>query len=99
MQDGSGSGTDTANACRMPHGISGVGVFLFFGAAMASFAGATLTWPGSFLDRLWVLNTTAHKQLATFAQTSGNHLLLLAAVLATAETGWFKQRLWGCESE
>jgi hypothetical protein len=62
---------------------------------MASIAGTTLTWPGTFLDRLWVLNPTAHKQLATFAKPAGILFLLLAAVLAMAGTGWFKHRLWG----
>ena len=94
MQDGSDSGTAKADGYRMPRGISAVGVFLFFGAAMASIAGATLTWPGTFLDRLWVLNPTAHKQLATFAKPAGTLFLLLAAVLAMAGTGWFKHRLW-----
>ena len=95
MQHGPSSGTDTADGFKMPHGITAVGVFLFFGATMASIAGTTLTWPGTFLDRLWVLNPTAHKQLATFAKPAGILFLLLAAVLAIAGTGWFKRRLWG----
>jgi hypothetical protein len=79
----------------MPRGITAVGVFLFFGATTASIAGTTLTWPGTFLDRLWVLNPTAHKQLATFPKPAGILFVLLAAVLAMAGTGWFKHRLWG----
>lgn len=93
MQDG--SGTEKADVHKMPRGITAVGVFLFFGAAMASIAGTTLTWPGSFLDRLWVLNPTAHKHLANLAKPAGILFLLLAAVLAIAGTGWFKHRLWG----
>ena len=95
MQDGPGSATDKTAGYKMPRGITAVGIFLFFGAAMASTAGTTLTWPGTFLDRLWVLNPTAHKQLATFAKPAGILFLLLAAVLAMAGTGWFKHRLWG----
>src|SRR5260370_7651240 len=95
MKDRPGFGTDKADAYKMPRGITTVGVFLFFGATMASIAGTTLTWPGTFLDRLWVLNPTAHKQLATSAKPAGILFLLLAAVLATAGTGWFKHRLWG----
>jgi hypothetical protein len=95
MKDGPGSGTNKADGYKMPHGITAVGVFLFFGATMASIAGTTLTWPGTFLDRLWALNPAAHKQLATFAKPAGILLLLLAATLALAATGWFKQRLWG----
>ena len=79
----------------MPRGITAVGVFLFFGATMASFAGTTLTWPGTSLDTLWALNPAGHKQLATFAKPAGILFLLLATVLAMAATGWFKHRLWG----
>ena len=95
MQDSSGSGTDKADGYKMPRGITAVGVFLFFGATMASIAGTTLTWPGTFLDRLWVLNPIARAQLATFAKPAGILFLLLAAVLAMAGTGWFKHSLWG----
>ena len=95
MRDGPGSGTDKADGYKMPRGIPAVGVFLFFGATMASLAGTTLTWPGTSLDRMWALNPTAHKQLATFAHPAGILFLLLAALLALAGTGWFKHRLWG----
>ena len=95
MRDRPSSGTDKVVGHQMPRGITAVGVFLFFGATMASFAGTTLTWPGTSLDRLWALNPAAHKQLATFAKPAGVLFLLLAATLALAATGWFKQRLWG----
>jgi hypothetical protein len=36
-------------------GITAMGIFLFFGATMASLAGATLTWRGTILDRMWAL--------------------------------------------
>jgi hypothetical protein len=95
MRDRSSYGTDKVAGHAMPCGITAVGVFLFFGATMASLAGTTLTWPGTSLDRMWALNPTAHKQLATFAKPAGILFLLLAALLASAGTGWFKQRLWG----
>ncbi len=79
----------------MSRGIAAIGVFLFFGATMASFAGITLGWPGTSLDRMWTLNPTAHKQLATFGKPAGVVFLLLGATLALAGTGWFKRRLWG----
>src|SRR5579864_5783433 len=95
MRDCPGSGTDKVGGHDMPRGITAIGVFLFFGATMASLAGTTLTWPGTSLDRLWALNPTAHKQLATFAKLAGILFLLLAATLALAGTGWFKHRIWG----
>ncbi|HEY6967580.1 MAG TPA: hypothetical protein VJA94_00010 [Candidatus Angelobacter sp.] len=62
---------------------------------MASFAGATLIWRGSFLDRLWTLNAHAYKQLAPFGSAAGIAFLLLGAALAFAGTGWFRRRFWG----
>ena len=62
----------------MPRGITAIGTFLFFGATMALFAGTTLTWPGTSLNRMLALNPTAHKQLATFAKPAGVFFLLLA---------------------
>jgi len=89
--------TDTDKIVRrkMSSGITAVGIFLFFGAIMASLAGATLTWPGTSYDRIWSLNPTAHKQLAIFGKPIGILFLLLSATLAVAATGWFKRRLWG----
>ena|SRR2546426_8046563 len=89
------SGTDKVGGQDMPRGITVVGVFLFFGATMASLAGTTLTWPGTPLDRMWVLNPTAHRQLATLGKPAGILFLLLSATLAVAATGWFQRRLWG----
>jgi len=68
---------------------------LFFGALMASFAGTTLIWRGSALDRIWALNLTAYKQLAPLGRNVGILFLLLSAALAIAGVGWFKRRLWG----
>ena len=33
-----------------------IGLFLLFGMTMAALAGTTLVWPGTTLDRIWVLN-------------------------------------------
>lgn len=76
-------------------GIIGVGMFLIFGAAMASLAGTTLVWPGSALDRIWNLNPRAHEELVPYGRVLGVPFLLLAATLAVASLGWFKRRLWG----
>src|SRR5271165_5589953 len=76
-------------------GIIAVGMFLIFGAAMASLAGATLVLPGGALDSIWNLNPRAHEELAPFGRVVGIPFLLLGATLAVASLGWFKRRRWG----
>jgi len=71
------------------------GIFLFFGAVMASLAGVTLAWRGTALDRIWTLNPRAHRELAPWGKPIGLLFLSLAAALAIAGTGWLKRRRWG----
>jgi hypothetical protein len=78
-----------------PRGFTAIGVFLFFGAVMASLAATTLLWRGTVLDRLWTLNPTAYKQLAPLGRIVGILFLALSAALTTAGIGWFQCRLWG----
>jgi len=80
---------------KSPKGIIAVGIFLFFGAMMASLAGTTLVWPGTTLDRLWTLNPRAYKELAPHTKAVGIPFLLLGVTLAVAGMGWFKRRVWG----
>jgi len=76
-------------------GFTAIGIFLFFGASMASLAATTLLWRGTALDRLWTLNPTAYKQLAPQGCIVGILFLVLGAALITAGIGWFQRRLWG----
>ena len=75
-------------------GITAMGIFLFFGATMASLAGATLIWRGTIIDHMWAINASAYRQLTPFGKTVGIPLLLLGATMAVAGTAWFKRRLW-----
>ena len=72
-----------------------MGIFLFFGAAMATLAATTLLWRGTMLDRVWALNPMAYRQLAPLGGMVGILFLLLGAALAIAGIGWFRCRLWG----
>lgn len=76
-------------------GNTAMGIFLFFGAVMATLAATTLFWPGTALDRVWALNPMAYKQLAPMGVLVGILFLLLGAALITAGIGWFRRRLWG----
>ncbi len=62
---------------------------------MAAFAGTTLLWPGTRLDRAWVLNPDAYKTLRAFGRLIGIPFLALSAALLIAGIGWFKRRAWG----
>jgi hypothetical protein len=95
MLDEESSGTEVSGRANSPRGMTAVGIFLFFGATMALLAGSTLVWPGTILDRMWVLNETAYKQLAPLGWAVGSLFLLLSAVLAAAGTGWFQRHVWG----
>lgn len=75
--------------------MTAIGVVLFFGAVMASLAGTTLIWPGTLLDRIWVLNASAYRQLAPFGKMVGVPFLVLGTALTAAGVGWFERGLWG----
>jgi hypothetical protein len=76
-------------------GFTAIGIFLFFGALMASLAGTSLVWRGTFLDPMWTLNPSAYQHLAPLGKTVGIPFLLLGAILALAGVLWFRRNLWG----
>ncbi len=88
----SSAGPRTTESLR---GKTAMGIFLLFGAVMASLAGATLLWRGTALDRMWTLNPRAYKELAPLGKLVGIPFLMLGVTLAVACMGWFKRRVWG----
>jgi hypothetical protein len=95
MRDHHPSSVEATVRGQSPWAMTAIGVFLFFGAVMASLAGTTLIWRGTFLDHMWVLNAPACRQLAPFGEKVGVPFLVLSAALAAAGVGWFGRRLWG----
>jgi hypothetical protein len=83
------------NVGPKPPGFTAIGIFLYFGATMATLAAVTLLWRGTILDRVWSLNPRAYEQLAPLGATVGILFLLLGMALASAGIGWFRCRLWG----
>jgi hypothetical protein len=94
MRDKDRIGFDFTNRPKTS-GFTPVGIFLFFGAMMASLAATTLLWRGTALDVLWDLNPAAYKKLAPMGSTVGILFLLLGAGLTMAGLEWFRRRLWG----
>jgi len=79
---------------RHPRGFTAFGVFLLWGAAMATLAGSTLVGKGTTLDHIWSLNPRAYNQLAPLRARAGIPLLLVAVALTSAGVGWFNRRRW-----
>jgi hypothetical protein len=78
-----------------PRGWSAIGIFLLFGAAMATLAGITLIFPGTVLDRAWVLNQRGHAGLLAAPRILGYAFPVLAAALLAAGIGWLNRHYWG----
>jgi len=85
----------TSAGDRRPRGWLAIGIFLLWGAAMATLAGITLIWPGTFLDHAWALNPAGHAGLTALGRWVGFVFPVLGLALASAGIGWLKQRLWG----
>lgn len=80
---------------QRPAGFAAIGIFFYFGAIMATYAGLTLMLPGTVLDRAWKLNPTAHVQLLAVGRVMGFPFVILAFALLIAGIGWFRRKLWG----
>ncbi len=78
-----------------PRGWLAIGIFLIWSAAMATFAGVTLIFPGTLLDRAWALNPVGHAGLTARGRWVGFLFPLLGLTLAAAGIGWLKCRRWG----
>lgn len=76
-------------------GLTAMAVFLVFGAAMATLAGITLLFPGSFLDPIWRLNPEAGEQLRQLGRGIGIAFLGLGAAMVATAIGWIRRRFWG----
>src|SRR5256885_10219173 len=76
-------------------GMTALGIFFFFGAAMAFLAGFALFWPGTILDHLWKINPSAYAAMAPLGRMIGPLFFLLSAVIALTGISWFKRRSWG----
>jgi len=90
MRDCPGSGTEDFARHELPRGTFAIGVFLFFGATMASLAGVILTWPGTSLDKVWALNPTAHKQLAALGKPAGILFQVMGDIVNCVRGDWLR---------
>ncbi|MGA7916411.1 MAG: hypothetical protein WCA00_14335 [Candidatus Acidiferrales bacterium] len=61
---------------------------------MASLAGVTLSFRGTFLDRVWALNAPAYARLAPLGKIVGVPFFVLGATMFVAGVGWFGRRDW-----
>jgi hypothetical protein len=76
-------------------GLAAISVFLFLGTLAALYAGVTLIWRVTALDRLRALNPHAYHQLSSYGRIIGVPFLALAIALLISAIGWTKRRRWG----
>src|SRR3954469_21203797 len=74
--------------------IQVIGAFLLFSTAIALSASFTLLFPGTFLDRIWVVNPSAYQELLPFAKVAGAGFLLLAPLVVCVGYGLLRFRRW-----
>jgi len=80
---------------QKPRGWLAIGIFLLWGATMAALAGFTLIFPGTFLDRAWMLNPKGHAGVIALPRAVAFLFPVLVLMLAAAGVGWLKRRYWG----
>ena len=95
MRDNDHTAVDVADVAP---GFTAIGIFLFLGAVMANLAAITLLWRGTVLDRVWVLNPIAYKQLIPLGAAVGIFFLLLGAALTAAGIGLVSTSPLGMET-
>jgi hypothetical protein len=64
-------------------------------ACIVTLVGVTLLFPGTALDRMWLLKPVAHAQLLAYRVWSGPAFLMLAPVFALAAFGCLSRKRWG----
>ena len=62
---------------------------------MAGLAATTLLWRGTVLDRAWMLNPAAYRQLSPLGTKVGILFLILSAASVVSGIGWLRRRTWG----
>src|SRR5262249_53022169 len=77
-------------------GLFAFGLFLYFAAFMAALAAFLLLFPGTPLDRLWVLNPRAHTDLAALGKWVAIAFLFLSVLAVYTAILWFhgRRRAW-----
>jgi hypothetical protein len=85
----------TPSQNKQPPGLMAISAFFLGGGALATLAGVTLLFPGTFLNVIWVLNPAAYAEMAPHGKLAGALFLVLGLLLALAGIGWLKRRFWG----
>ncbi len=81
-------------AVRRPIALAIVAAFLWVATGIAVIVGISLLFPGTPLDRMWVLNRPAYAAFQSMGRLSGIFLLLLGSVTAAGARGLLQRRRW-----
>jgi hypothetical protein len=75
-------------------GIKFLAAFFLFGSLMSGLAGATLFNPGTFLDRVWIINPQGHASMLEARLLAALGMTTVSAIMAVTAFGLFGRRVW-----
>ena len=80
---------------RRSAGLTALGGFFLFGAAMSGLAGASLLWPGGALEPIWRLNPEARVALGRMGPWAALLMLAVCVACGLAARGLSVRAPWG----
>ena len=80
---------------KRPRGISALSIFLLAGALISFTAGASLLFPGSFIEPMWRANPRAHAHLSELGRWAAGLLFAVSISCGMAAIGLWRRARWG----
>ncbi len=80
---------------KRPRGVSTLSIFFLAGALISLTAGASLLFPGSFIEPMWRVNPRAFKHLSDLGPWAAVLLFAVSVSCAMAAIGLWRRAAWG----
>jgi hypothetical protein len=68
--------------------------FFIFGACASGLAAFTLSWPGTPLDHIWVVNPQGHAGMAALGWLAVVGMAVLCTIMSATAIGLFSRHRW-----
>ena len=80
---------------KRSRGISALSIFFLAGALISFTAGASLLFPGSFIEPMWRANPRAHAHLSELGRWAAGLLFAVSMSCGLAAIGLWRRARWG----